>query len=61
MVNNNLADAAHSLAAAERNNTTQASAGSGALAELPGGVFSVLAGEWERTYVPELRPAFFTA
>jgi len=58
VVQQNPADAAHSLATIERNNTTQAVVGTGTLEELPGGVFNVLAGEWERTYTPELRPPF---
>lgn len=60
IVLNNKADAAHSLATIERNNTTQAGIGTGTLEELGGlcGVFNVLAGEWERTLIPELRPVF---
>jgi hypothetical protein len=46
-------DAAHGTTA-ERNNTTQAVAGSGALETLEPGVFNVLAGEWEFTPTPEL-------
>jgi hypothetical protein len=51
-------DPSHGLATVERNNTTQAAAGSGTLEPLPGlsGVFNVLSGEWERTLTPELRP-----
>lgn len=51
-------DQAHGLAGIERNNTTQAIAGGGALEELWPGVFNVLAGEWEFTPTPELRPRF---
>jgi hypothetical protein len=47
-------DAAHGLAAAERNNTTQAAAGAGALETLEPGAFNVLAGEWEFAGTPEL-------
>jgi hypothetical protein len=46
-------DAAHGLAAAERNNTTQASAGTGALEVAEPGSFNVLAGEWEAPFSPE--------
>lgn len=49
---------AHGLAGIERNNTTQAAAGTGALETLMPGVFNALAGEWEYTPTPELRPAF---
>lgn len=49
------------LSAAERNNTTQASAGSGAIDNLEPGAFNVLAGEWEFCPVPEMRPAFAAA
>lgn len=49
---------AHGLSGIERNNTTQASAGSGALEVLLPGCFNVLAGEWEVTFTPELRPVF---
>lgn len=51
-------DAAHGLATVERNNTTQAVAGGGTLENIPHacGVLAVLAGEWERTFTPELRP-----
>lgn len=48
-------DPAHGLSTIERNNTTQASAGSGTLEEIDSGSFAVLSGEWERTYTPELR------
>src|SRR5262245_2969320 len=48
---------AHGLTTANRNNTTQAVAGSGTLEVLMPGVFSALAGEWEFTPTPELRPA----
>lgn len=47
-------DPAHGLATIERNNTTQAVAGSGALETLEPGVFNVLAGEWEFAATPEL-------
>lgn len=46
-------DAAHGLSATERNNTTQASAGSGTLETLEPGTFNVLAGEWEWAATPE--------
>lgn len=50
-------DAAHGLATVERNNTTQAAAGSGALENLPllCGTLNVLACEFEKTPPPELR------
>jgi hypothetical protein len=51
-------DASHGLATNERNNTTQAVAGSGTLEEVDAGAFAVLAGEWEKTYTPELRYPF---
>lgn len=57
-VKNNLADSAHGLSGTERNNTTQAAAGSGALETVEPGVFNVLAGEWEATLTPELRQPF---
>jgi hypothetical protein len=47
---------AHGLAATERNNTTQAVVGAGALETLEPGVFNTLAGEWEFTPTPELQP-----
>lgn len=52
-------DAAHGLSGIERNNTTQAAAGSGALVDIGVmcGALNVLAGEWECTPTPELRPA----
>lgn len=53
-----LGSAAHGLSGAERNNTTQAAAGSGALETVAPGVFAVLAGEWEYTPTPEMRPVF---
>lgn len=37
-------------------NTTQAAAGSGSLDALMPGGFNIQAGEWECTYIPELRP-----
>lgn len=40
-------DAAHGLAANERNNTTQAAAGTGTLETLEPGAFNILSGEWE--------------
>jgi hypothetical protein len=57
VVKGQLGDATHGLATVERNNTTQAAAGSGALEEFAvhSGTFSVLSGEWERTPTPELR------
>jgi hypothetical protein len=58
IVQNNKADAAHGLAATKRNNTTQAVVGSGTLETVMPGVFNVLAGEWEYTPTPELRPPF---
>ena len=60
VVLHNKADAAHGLATVERNNTTQAVVATGTLEELGGlcGVFNVLAGEWECTPTPELRPPF---
>lgn len=45
---------AHGLAGTERNNTTQATAGTGTLETMEPGVFNVLAGEWEVAYTPEL-------
>jgi len=48
-------DAAHGLSTTERNNTTQAVAGTGTLETLEPGAFSVLAGEWEVTPTPELQ------
>jgi len=56
MVLNNLADAAHGLTGVERNNTSQAVAGSGVLSTIVSGCFNVIAGEWEYTPTPELRP-----
>ena len=47
-------DAAHGLSAIERNNTTQAVAGTGTLETIEPGVFNVLAGEWEFAGTPEL-------
>lgn len=49
-------DAAHGFATTERNNTTQATAGSGTLETIEPGVFNVLQGEWERLWTPEARP-----
>ena len=46
-------DAAHGLATTERNNTTQAVAGSGTLETFDAGAFNVLAGEHEQQYIPE--------
>lgn len=46
-------NAAHGLATIERNNTTQATAGSGTLEVLEPGVFNVLAGEWSIDLGPE--------
>ena len=53
-------DPAHGLATVERNNTTQAVVGTGTLVEVPRGcgAFNVVAGEWERTFTPELRVPF---
>jgi hypothetical protein len=48
-----VADAAHGLAGAERNNTTRALIGTGALDVIEPGVFNVLAGEWEFAATPE--------
>lgn len=58
VVKNDSGAAAHGLATIERNNTTQAVVGSGVLEDLPHmcGVLNVLAGEWERTPTPEIRP-----
>ena len=53
-VKNQSGDASHGLSTIERNNTTQASAGTGALETLVPGVFNVLAGEWEYTPTVEL-------
>lgn len=47
-------DAAHGLATTERNNTTQAAAGSGTLEAVDAGAFNVLAGELNFDYGPEL-------
>lgn len=55
VVKGSTGDAAHGLAATERNNTTQALVGTGALDILEPGVFNVLAGEWEFAGTPELR------
>lgn len=51
-------DTAHNLSTIKRNNTTQAVAGAGTIENIPAlsGVFNVLAGEWERTPTPEIRP-----
>lgn len=49
-------DPSHGLTTIERNNTTQAVVGTGTLDELWPGAFCVLAGEWEKTFTPELRP-----
>lgn len=46
--------AADGLAGKERNNTTQAVVGTGALDVLEAGAFNVLAGEWEFCATPEL-------
>lgn len=56
MALNNLADSAHGLSGTERNNTTQAVVGTGALSTIMSGCFNVIAGEWEYTPTPELRP-----
>lgn len=50
-------DAATTFTTAKVGNTTQASAGSGSLDTLEPGDFNVQAGEWECTYIPEMRPA----
>lgn len=57
VVKNQSTSSAHGLTGIERNNTTQASAGSGTLEVIPSlsGVFNVLAGEYEVTSTPELR------
>ncbi len=47
-------NASDGLATKNRNNTTQAVAGSGTLEVLEPGVFNVLAGEWEFAGTPEL-------
>lgn len=46
--------AAHGLSGIERNNTTQAVIGTGALDTIEPGVFNVLAAEWEWCPIPEL-------
>lgn len=51
-------DASHGLATIERNNTTQAGAGTGTLEVMEPGVFNVLAGEWEFTPTVELSYPF---
>lgn len=48
-------DPAHGFATTKMLSTTQASAGSGTLDTLWPGVFSIPAGEWERTFIPEMR------
>lgn len=53
IVKGQTADAANGLATTERNNTTQAVVGTGALDTLEAGVFNVLAGEWEYAGTPE--------
>lgn len=60
VVKGNSADAAHGLSVASRNNATPCSAGGGSLEEIPHmcGTFNILAGEWERTPTPEMRPTF---
>src|SRR5262245_8410245 len=46
-------DPSHGLSTIERNNTSQAAAGSGALEVYEPGVLNVLAGEWEWAATPE--------
>lgn len=58
VVQKNKADAAHSLATIERNNTTQAVVNTGTLEVVDPAVFNVLAGECETCYTPELQPEF---
>lgn len=50
--------AAAGVTGKERNNTTQAVAGGGSLETVWPGSFNVLAGEWEFTPTPEIRPVF---
>jgi hypothetical protein len=53
IVKGNTGDAAHGFTAFNRNNTTQAAVGSGALEPIEPGVFAVLAGEWDVAYTPD--------
>lgn len=55
IVKNGSGDAVHGLSSALAFNTTQAA---GSVDTLMPGVFNLAAGEWERTYTPELRPTF---
>ncbi len=49
-------DAAHGFATTKMLSSTQAVAGAGSLDTMMRGDFNISAGEWERTYIPELRP-----